>query len=273
MEASAQSIFPESHFSTGWIKSGPGSRFTEHTLYNYINGAAELFNEFGFLELLIQRYIRNNEEITIEVYRMERPESALGIYLMKCGNETPVTSIPARNSGNRFQLTLIKGNTFFQINNFSGNRTSIPVMINIAKLILKSIPKAEEVTLLDILPKDNLIPGSERIIRGPFSLEPLYTFGKGDILQLTGEIFGAAADYRCDGTVCSRIIIPFHVKESAISAVKNLKENLDRYLEILHAWKTGFIFKDYLDQYGVVYIDGIRVDIKYHLAEKPAPPL
>ena len=48
---------------------------------------------------------------------MSGPESALGLYLMKCGRETPLAGIPARNSSEPAQFTILKGRYFVHVNN------------------------------------------------------------------------------------------------------------------------------------------------------------
>lgn len=92
-------ILPKDDFVPGWKRSGKAVAFIKADLFNYIDGGAELFLEFGFEKLSIQRYARGKSELTLEVYEMDSPESALGIYLTKCGLETPVKGIAARNSG------------------------------------------------------------------------------------------------------------------------------------------------------------------------------
>ena len=68
IELMADIIPPKDNFVKGWVKSGQTLRFTKNDLYGHINGGAELFLEFGFNELLVQRYEKGGEEITLEIY-------------------------------------------------------------------------------------------------------------------------------------------------------------------------------------------------------------
>ena len=269
-QISADIVLPKNHFIPGWTKSGKMRRFIKDDLYNYINGGAVLFQEFGFEELLLQRYRKSDEEITLELYRMENPESALGIYLMKCGKETPIEGIPVRNSGSRFQFTIVKGSCFIQINNFRGNKTLIPVMVAMTQNVVASIPETDPVRLLDVLPEENLVSGSGMIIRGPYGLEPIFTFGEGDILQLGGNVYGAVGDYTDSrGKIFTRIIIMYPHGEAVTSAYENLHANLDSYITISKKWARGFTFKDYQDKFGIVEIKDRTMEIKVNLSEKP----
>ena len=75
---------PQDDFVPGWRRAEHKKVFARKELFNYIDGGAELFLEFGFDNLVIQRYQKGNSELTLEAYQTESPESALGIYLVKC---------------------------------------------------------------------------------------------------------------------------------------------------------------------------------------------
>lgn len=192
----AQLIFPDNNYLSGWVKSGQMHRFLKNDLYGYIDGGAELFHEFGFEELLVQNYQQGEQEISLEAYRMENALAALGIYLMKCGQETPIDGIAARNSGNKYQINIVKGRYFVEVNSFAGDEAILPAAVELAQKLLASIKTGAPISFPEWLPLANLIPGSERLIRGPYSLQTIYTFGEGDIFQLQGQLFGVVANYR-----------------------------------------------------------------------------
>lgn len=265
-EVRANPYFPADNFSKGWKKAGRMLQYTSKNLYDRINGGAELFMEFGFERLLIQHYLKDSTEISAEVYQMECPAAALGIYLTKCGNETPVASIPTRNTGNRFQFTLLKGNCFIFINNFSGDNDFIPTMTTLAQQVLERIPEQPPVALFQNLPQQNLIEGSERLIRGPYALQPIFTFGSGDILQLSRKVFALVADYLTDDEKkYTFLFIPYPDKNAAVAAYQNLIQNLDPYLTIKNQSTNGFLFQDYQNKYGRVNLKENVIEIKINL--------
>ncbi|UCE06154.1 MAG: hypothetical protein JSW07_21655 [bacterium] len=270
VDCKAGIILPDDNFVPGWTTSGKTLRFAGSDLFNYINGGAELFHEFGFKELLVQGYRQKDKEIVLEVYQMENPEAALGIYLMKCGNETPIEKINARNSANKYQFTIVKESFFIQVNSFAGDERLIPVMTSLSQQTLKFIPKEKPVKIFDDLPKENLIPGSELIIRGPYGLQPIYTFGEGDILQLNSEVFGIVGDYKDPNSGrYTQIVIKYPNAKDASSAFSNLIMNLDSYMEITNQWDGGFIFKDFQKKFGLVNLNEDFINIKIKLSEKP----
>ncbi len=225
-------------------------RFDSQNLYGHINGGAELFLEFGFDELWVVYYENEDSEFNLELYQMAEPAAALGIYLAKCGSETPAPSIKARNTLNRYQLTAVKGCCFIQINNSSGDTTMQKPMIALMNHLLDQIEPAKDLALLNAIPSKHLVPGSIRLIRGPYALQPIYTFGEGDILQLGGVYYGIIADYQSKHSGFTQITIPYGEEDKATSVLKALKSGLDPYLEIIKTWPDGFAFEDYRERYG-----------------------
>ncbi len=269
--ASGQIVLPTDNFSPGWVHTDSQRVFSPLNLYRQINGAAELFLEFGFRELTVQTYQeqRRQQEMQVEVYQMKSPASAMGIFLMRAGHETEHSDIPARNSGNHFQLMITKGNYFISILNVSGDSTLLPVMTNLAKNILRRIEPADT-DLLTLLPQRNLIPHSQKIVRGIYSLRSIYTFGPGDILQLHGEIFGVAGDFQYpDHVGYTQIIIRYPDGATCRRAFEHLRANLDSNLRVIKEGDRHLTFKDDNSEYGNVSILGPDMKLVVHLKHIP----
>ncbi|MDI6699565.1 MAG: hypothetical protein QME85_11635 [Candidatus Saccharicenans sp.] len=261
-------VMPGDAFYPGWKKSGQLITFTRADLYNYIDGGAELFLEFGFEKLYVQRYRSGESELSLEIYEMESPESALGVYLAKCGQEVPVEGLAARNTGEPTQFTILRERYFIHLNNFEGRKELFPAMLALAQATLQNLPPDRPVTLLDYLPKENLVKNSERLIRGPYALQPIFTFGEGDILQLEGKVFGVVGSYRDEaGAIFTRIIIPYPDELRAQAALKHLLQNFDPYHKIIESAPAGFIFIDYQQKYGLVKLKDRMLEILINLPE------
>jgi hypothetical protein len=262
--------FPGDNFYPGWHRSGPCAKYEPAGLYNVIDGGAELFLEMGFVELRIQKYEGAGAEIAVEAYRMDGAAAALGIYLLKCSKETPLPGIADRHSGDRFQIALLKNNYFVFINNFGGRGDLLPVMTVLTKQIAASIPSGAPVREFDILPAENQVPGTALLLRGPYSLQSVYTLGTGDILLLGGKIFAAAAGYReASGQSYAMIAVPYADAALARAAFSNLSRNLDHYIQVLGAGADFFNFKDFQNLFGRAEIRGKKIIILIKLAQQP----
>jgi hypothetical protein len=255
---------PEPGFASGWAKAGPLRTFTGQDLFNQIDGGAELFLEFGFVKLRLQAYARDKAELTLNAYEMESAASALGVFLMKMGRETPFPEITARNSSEEVQLTILKGRYFVQVDNLGEVPASKAEAVALANAFLAGVTGEPAPTPLDALPVEGRVPGSERLIRGPYGLQPYFTFGEGDILSLGGRIFGALAAYRMpDGSAFTRLIVPFPDAGAAGAALAHLKANLDPYIKVTKDRSDGFDFVDFQAKKGSVVRSGAVLDIRF----------
>jgi len=262
-------IYPD-QFLPGWEKSGEPLSFTQNNLYGHINGGAELFLEFGFEELTIQKYVNDDREIILEIYRMAGPVAALGIYLMKCGKEMPSPKVNSRNTASRYQYLLVKGPYYIQLNNFSGDPIVESVIINLAYLLTQEIEEDSLSSIFADLPPVKRIKNSERILCGPYALQSIYTFGKGNILQLDKNTYALAADYEYEkNETITQIIAAYPDEQTAVKVYIYFKENLDSYLKIQHAGKRNFLFKDYKNKFGMVKLRDriINIRIGFNTAE------
>lgn len=140
----AQELLPPDGFAPAWKAAGRPRTFIEKDLFNHIDGGAELFLEFGFRKLTVQTYASGETEIDYELYEMSEAASALGIYLMNAGRETPWTEIPARNSSEEAQIVAIKGPFYLKVNNFAASAALRPAMIALIRSALDrlTIPAA-----------------------------------------------------------------------------------------------------------------------------------
>jgi hypothetical protein len=264
-------VLPADGFVAGWVRDGALQLFPGQELYGHIDGGAELFHEFGFRDLRVQRYTHGPDELALKIYRMTSPEAALGIYLMKTGAGVPHPDIPARNTANRFQLTMLQGDCFVQVNNFAGADSLVPIAAALGRAALAALPADEPGPLLARLPQEGLVPGSERLVRGPFALEPVYTFGSGDVLQLGGRVFGVLGTYRDDrGEPYRRLVIDYSSAKEARAAFDHLLANLDPHLEIVARAAASFTFRDYRDLFGKVGREGRTLEITLDLDAAPA---
>jgi hypothetical protein len=261
---------PDPGFAPGWAKAGALRTFAGQDLFNQIDGGAELFLEFGFAKLRLQAYARDKAELTLNAYEMESAESALGIYLTKMGRETPFPEIAARNSGEEVQVTILKGRYFVQVDNLGNVPASKAEAAALANSFLAGVAEESAPTPLDLLPAEGKVPGSERLIRGPYGLQPYFTFGEGDVLQLGGKIFCVVANYReRPDAVSIRFIIPYAGEAQAGSVYDNLLANLDPYLKVLETREGAFVFEDHRGKFGIVERQGSNLDIRVGLDLRP----
>ena len=64
-----------------WKSFGPREIYKGEALYLWIDGGASIYMEYGFEQAVTERYLGPDSQlITLELYEMEDPTSAYGIY-------------------------------------------------------------------------------------------------------------------------------------------------------------------------------------------------
>ena len=267
-QALSSAAIPGAGFAAGWDRTGPPRTFTGQDLFDQIDGGAELFLEFGFVKLRLQTYARGASKLTLNAYEMEGPASALGVYLMKMGRETPFPEVAARNSSEEAQLTAVKGRYFVQVDNLEDVPASRADAAALANAFLAGVAEKKAATSLELLPAEGRLAGSERLIRGPYGLQPYFTFGEGDSFSLEGRIFAALAEYRLpDGKAFTLLMVPYPSPDAAAAALAHIKANLDSYLKVTNNRPDGLDFVDFQGKKGTVVRSGALIEARFKITD------
>jgi hypothetical protein len=263
-------LLPSPGFVPGWRRSGPSVRFDGVDLYNHIDGAAEVFLELGFDRVLVQDYACGEDELTVELYAMTDEVAAAGVYLMKRGPGTPTPTLPGRHAFTPRQVISYRGNVLVIVTNDTG-QGAVAAMVAAAAALLGALPEERPLPLGNSLPVAGRLEGTERIIRGPFTLQRVVTLGDGDVLELAGRTTAVAADY-ADGSGGSytRIAVTYPDDAAAKAALAHLRGHLDPYLEVVRDGGDAFVFRDGAGHFGEVRDVASRVELWVHLARDPA---
>ncbi len=253
----------------GWKLDGPQIRYVPDSLFNYINGGAEIFNEFGFQELTVQTYRKGDLEITVELYRMDGSPAALGMFYQQGGQNQGKPHDSLHIARSPYQWTLQKGAWFIQLNSPANTRGVERDMTVFAELITAQI-SAEPIDPFNLLPEENRITGSEFLVRGQYGMEPVFTFGDGDVLQLCGRHFAVGAEYsNVDDHRFTKLIISYEDVVAAERVFRSLDSKLDSTLQILDKSGERIVFRDFKKKFGYIRLAGNRLEIDVNLSRQP----
>ena len=110
-------VFPK---MGGWRQDGEPQVFSPRTLYEYINGAADLYLTYEFQDLNVAEYKGEGEaEMTVEVYRHGDSTQAFGIYSQERLADARFLDIGAQGYQEPNVLNFITGPYYVKINGYS----------------------------------------------------------------------------------------------------------------------------------------------------------
>jgi len=95
--------------------------FAGDELCGYINGGADLYYEYGFQELVTRDIVYKGEEFTVDVFTMDSPLTAFGIYSVLVGDCSRIDSLGRFDCLSEHQLQAVDGNNYVSIVSRSGS--------------------------------------------------------------------------------------------------------------------------------------------------------
>ncbi len=261
-----QRLVPPDKSVGQWVRDGETETFAGEAIYNHIDGAGELFLEFGFDSVTVQRYHEGEAELTLEIYRMKDQEAALGVHLMKCGREERDPSFKPRHTVGQFQLMFQRGRYFVLATCPQGGAERKRTLLEFGRFVADRVEGDKPLAIWDLLPRQGLIESSRRLIRGPFALQSLITLGEGDVLQLGGKLTAVAADYeQRGGSPSTRLVVEYPDRLAAREAFERLRSGLDPELKVTASWTSRFDFIDHAGKYGIASVSKTRLTIVFGL--------
>jgi polyferredoxin len=63
-----------------WKASGPARVYPQDKLFDFIDGGAEVYYEYGFARAATREYIRGEDSVTADIFEMADPDAAFGIF-------------------------------------------------------------------------------------------------------------------------------------------------------------------------------------------------
>ena len=207
----------------GWTRTGDVETYTKDGLYGYIDGGAEIVLQYGFRELAVFKFepaaatapaLPTEKELVLEIYRMESGEAAFGIYSTKLeGEEESWPGIKSDHWVSPGQGGLVKGE--YMVNILAPECTGREIG-EFAAALEPKIPEKGTARPKGMagLPRDGMVAGSWRYIKGPLAAQnespflegSFWGFGAGDGAAAT-EAY--SAKYGVAPAVSKLVIVKF----------------------------------------------------------------
>ncbi len=218
-------LLPDSAAVGEWQQKREHSH-TPDDLYNYINGAADLFLSYGFVELAGGTYLYGSEEqgtVIVDIYDMGEKLNAFGIFQSKRDPEVKLLDIGAGAIGSEKYVFFYKDRFYVEIQSFVSSQKGSSAALKMAREVESKIPG------------DSSPPAELTYL-------PLVDQVSGSVLYITGGILGHGfldrgllCDYRVGNEAVQAFIAFFPSRDQAIKALSQYKNYIDKSGE---KWET-----------------------------------
>jgi hypothetical protein len=152
-----------------WKYSEEPQNFIPGNLYEYINGAAEIYLAYDFKELIVGQYEKDKKaeeaSLSIEIYDMGNEKNSFGIYSAERFSESQFISIGNQGYLEEGTLNFVVGRFYIKLLCFDCGEKSDEILKSFSNEIVNRVKdKGQFPPILSHFPREGLIRNTERYI-------------------------------------------------------------------------------------------------------------
>jgi hypothetical protein len=179
-----------------WKASGEDAVYDRRTLYDYMDGGAEVYLAFDFREVFVRKYADAAEnELVLDIYDMGSPAEAFGMF--SCDRQDPEAGIGQGSGYGPGLLRFWRGRYFVSIT-VSGNEDKAEMaVLALGKAVAPLLgPDGALPEMLKLLPSAGLRPEKTAYFHNHVHLSNRYFVAPENILNLDEKTECLFAEYR-----------------------------------------------------------------------------
>ncbi len=260
-----------------WKASGEDTVYSRNTLYDYMDGGAEVYLAFDFREVFVRKYADEAEnELVLDIYDMGSPAEAFGLF--SCDRQDPEAGI---GQGSEYGLGLLRfwrGRYFVSIT-VSGNEDKAEkAVLELGKAVAPLLgPDGALPEMLKLLPPAGLRAEKTSYFHNHVHLSNRYYVASENILNLDEKTECLFAEYDSPGDGAGRLLVVRYpdadkAKAAASSFLKSFLPGADADGAALIENKNWTTIKTRDNVLAVVF-EGSSKEYAGRLAETAVRPL
>ncbi len=154
----------------GWKQVGEIQSFDPNTLYEYIDGGADLYLAYDFQELKVAEYQNDKKaSVTVDVYRHRTPTHAFGVYSQERVPGANFIDVGVQGYVEKHSLNFLSGNTYVKITSFDTGPEDQAILLAFAKAVAANLgERGAFPAMLAAFPGEGKVKNSEKFIARKF---------------------------------------------------------------------------------------------------------
>lgn len=257
-DESLERLLPAGKETAGWGLAGKPQVFNPETLFDYIDGGAEIYLEYGFRRLAVQKY-RNEIKgsIVIEVFELESSPSAFGMYTFKSASTGRDVAFGQGGQLADYYLNFWKGNYLVTLTGSDGKPTTLEGLKDLGAAVAARIPARGDVPqAVSLLPGQGRAATGLKYFRGPLGVYNSYAFFAEDVFGVKEAV---KSDYNKERDGYSLYLFLYGGLEASrvrFAAVEKAFRQSDRYTGFAALGESRFRARDARGQAVMVLASG-----------------
>lgn len=221
------SLLPPEDEITPWQPTEPPTVYVGRQLFDYIDGGADIYLEYGFKQVLSQEYANSDDIIGVDIFEMTSPEAAFGIY--SCNRNYGYPSLDVGDDGliAEYQVSFWQDRYYVVVMGYKSDEASHRVLKRFAHHVSIKISKhAKPPQILCLLPEEGKIHRSECYIKGTLALNSRHYFSQKDIFEFdSGHVQAAFAEYSFDDGDAELLLVCYQDSTQAKRVMQTLVQH------------------------------------------------
>lgn len=205
----------------GWKAGAKDEIYNRETLYEYINGGAELYLTYCFQEVFARRFLHSDSsEIVLDIYDMGSSEDAYGIF--SCEREDEDVGIGQDSEYGGGLLQFWKDRYFVSIIAIGDEKSVKPAILELGQTVASAINSTgKKPKLLSLLPEKGLQCNNIRYFHSHVCLNNFYFLANENILHITNDTDCIFASYHVGGDTGYLLLLQYESDSQANSAYES----------------------------------------------------
>ncbi len=138
-------------------------------LWDYINGGADAYLNYGFTDLHIAEYVKGEDRIKVEIYHHKDNVYAFGIYALERGPDYHFIDLGVQGYNESSLVNFVKGPWYVKVSTYSEDKETGILLLKLANAVEKELEGRSEIPkVLSYFPKEEKIINSESFIADNF---------------------------------------------------------------------------------------------------------
>ncbi len=221
---------PQPDFMPDWTFELAPQVYTAETLYEYINGEAELYNSYTFETMVTAVYVSERNDsytLSVDIYDMGTALDAFGVYSNFRNPDARYGDIGTQAIVSEYNIRFYLGRFYVNLNAGVNSEAMQEIMQRVAREIANKIPHQDPPAELELLPQLNSIENSMKFQRKGFLGQSAFD----------NSLY---ARYRVDSSTVTGFVVIKENAGQAEQALQAFKEFIQLRGEMLDGLARGF---------------------------------
>jgi len=205
----------------GWKTAGKDSIYNRSTLFDYIDGGAELYLSYGLKEVVNRRYKNEGKpDIIVDIFDMATPQNSFGVFSQSM--ESVDKSFGQGSQISKGMIIFWKDQYYISMMAHPETNESRKALQTLAAKINRAITKEGSLPgIITLLPEEALVRESIRYFRHHAWLNAHYFIADNNLLHINDATEALLAKYRKGDTRALLLLVEYPNAQSAQEAYRD----------------------------------------------------